>query len=88
MRILLTGLILVLNGCVSSEFYVKESVRMGKVSVTECRVYVYKNLDTNKTINRNYCKKGPMSESQKDAWLRLSTWDLVPVGKEDEVPND
>ena len=54
------------------DFYVQESVKLAKVTVHECSVATFRNIDTDKTAKRQVCRDVVLDASQKTAWQRLN----------------
>ena len=53
------------------DFYVQESVKLAKVTVHECSVATFRNIDTDKAAKRLVCRDVVMDGGQKVGWQRL-----------------
>jgi hypothetical protein len=62
------------TSCVSSQFFIKENDRLGKVIVNECRIVTFRNIDNGQTVDKSYCRKVVMTPNQKKTWEQVSSF--------------
>jgi hypothetical protein len=67
-------LAMVLSSCATTQkpgFYVQESQKLGKVTVDECNVIAFRDIDNDKVTKRSVCRKIELTGKSKADWERV-----------------
>lgn len=83
-------LALLISGCATKGYYVQEKLTLAKVTVHECMIVTYRNVDTDKITTRKQCRDVVMDARQRMDWekMRDITQPMTIDGDGIEVDDD